>query len=99
MDESQYRESRVCRLIGNPVVYWIVALLAENGPLTPAALGEKTGRTVQTVSGLLAKLRGIDVVRYETKGGKTLYWLKHGDEVQAVLKALKKLVESSTRLK
>ena len=99
MDESQYRESRVCRLMGNPVVYRIVALLEENGPLTPAALGEKTGRTVQTVSGLLAKLRGVDVVRYETQGGKTLYWLKDGDEVQTVLKALKKLVESSTRLK
>lgn len=99
MEEGQYRESRLCRLLGNPVVYRIVALLGENGPLTPAALGEKTGRSVQTVSGHLAKLRAMDVVRYETRGGKTLYWLKHGVEVEAVVKALEKLVTASTRLR
>src|SRR5262245_39580010 len=56
MDEIKYRESRVCRLLGNPVVYQLVLFLESGGPLTPSKLAKIAGRSVQTVSGHLAKL-------------------------------------------
>ena len=40
MDERRYRESRLCRLLGNPVVYQLVILLGAGGPLTPSKLGQ-----------------------------------------------------------
>lgn len=53
-------------MLGNPIVYRMVVLLAQRGPLTPAELANMTGRSVQTVSGHLATLRVGDIVRYET---------------------------------
>jgi DNA-binding transcriptional ArsR family regulator len=98
MDEVRYRESRLCRLLGNPVVYQIVTLLAKNGPLTPARLGALSDRSVQTISGHLATLRTADVVRYETRGRQTRYWLKHPKDVEGLLRALEKVVRISTGL-
>jgi DNA-binding transcriptional ArsR family regulator len=98
MDEVRYRESRPCRLLGNPVVYQIVTLLAKNGPLTPARLGALSERSVQTISGHLATLRTADVVRYETRGRQTRYWLKHPKDVEGLLRALEKVVRTSTGL-
>jgi hypothetical protein len=68
MDESKYRESRVCRLLGNPVVYQLVLFLESGGPLTPSKLAKIAGRSVQTVSGHFGKLRAADLVRYDTDG-------------------------------
>ena len=99
MEETKYRESRLCRLLGNPVVYRMIVLLAEKGPLTPSSMAEMTGRSIQTVSGHLAKLRTADVVRYETAGGKTQYWLKNPQDMEGVLQALERAVAASTRLK
>jgi DNA-binding transcriptional ArsR family regulator len=99
MEEVRYRESRLCRLLGNPVVYQIVTLLAKNGPLTPARLGALSERSVQTISGHLATLRTADVVRYETRGRQTRYWLKHPKDVEGLLRALEKVVRTSTGLK
>jgi hypothetical protein len=31
MDETKYRESRICRLLGNPVIYQLVVLLDDGG--------------------------------------------------------------------
>ena len=70
MDESRYRESRVCRLLGSPVVYQLVLFLENDGPLTPSKLAKIAGRSVQTVSGHLAKLRAADLVRYDTDGNE-----------------------------
>jgi hypothetical protein len=44
MDEGKYRESRLCRLLGNPVVYQLVLFLASGGPLTPSKLAKIAGR-------------------------------------------------------
>jgi DNA-binding transcriptional ArsR family regulator len=96
LEENRYRESRLCRLLGNPVVYRIVILLNGEGPLTPAKLAEMTGRSVQTVSGHLARLRTADVVRYETKGGRTRYWLKQPGEMKDLLAGLEKVIKAST---
>jgi DNA-binding transcriptional ArsR family regulator len=98
MDESKYRESRLCRLLGNPVVYQILVLLNDGGTLTPSKLAKMAGRSVQTVSGHLAKLRAADLVRYDTAGKEVRYWLKHKGETRELLKALSKVVHVSSKL-
>jgi DNA-binding transcriptional ArsR family regulator len=98
MDETEYRESRLCRLLGNPVVYQLVVFLDRGGPATPSALAKRAGRSVQTVSGHLAKLRALDVVRYDSAGKEVRYWLKHRGETRGLLKALEKVVRASGNL-
>lgn len=98
MEERRYRQSRLCRLLGNPVVYQLVVLLESGGPLTPGKLARLTGRSVATVSIHLAKLRSADVVRYDSRGRETRYWLKHKAEMKGLLKALEKVVDTSTKL-
>ena len=98
MDETEYRQSRLCRLLGNPVVYQLVVLLNHGGPMTPSALAKLAGRSVQTVSGHLAKLRSADIVRYDSEGKNVRYWLKHRGETRGLLRALKKVVHASTKL-
>ena len=98
MDEIKYRESRVCRLLGNPVVYQLVLFLESGGSLTPSKLAKIAGRSVQTVSGHLAKLRAADLVRYDTDGKQVRYWLKHKRETSKLLKALETIVQSSSKL-
>jgi DNA-binding transcriptional ArsR family regulator len=98
MDETEYRESRICRLLGNPVIYQLIVLLDNGGPTTPSMLAKRAGRSVQTVSGHLAKLRTADIVRYDSDGKNVRYWLKHRGETRALLKALEKIVHASTKL-
>jgi hypothetical protein len=64
VDEIRFRESRLCRLLGNPVIYQLVLFLDGAGPLTPSKLAMASGRSVQTISGHLAKLRAADLVRH-----------------------------------
>lgn len=98
MRESRYRESRVCRILGNPVVYALVQLLDERGPLSPSTLAAAVHRRLQTASGHLATLRAADLVRYERRGGRTRYWLKHPVATRRVLAALQALVQTAGRL-
>ena len=98
MDEKHYRESRLCRLLGNPIVYQLVVLLNQRGPLTPSVLAKLTGRSVQTVSEHLGKLRTADVVRYDSKGRQVRYWLKHKRESGDLLKILQRTVHASSKL-
>ena len=97
MDEIKYRESRVCRLLGNPVVYQLVLFLESGGPLTPSKLAKLIGRQVSTVSIHLGKLRAADVVRYDTSGKETRYWLKHKSEMKGLLKMLERVVNTSAK--
>ena len=69
MEERLYRESRLCRLFGNPVAYSIVAALLERGEMTPTQIAKAVGRSVARVSNLLAALRLAEVVRYQAAGG------------------------------
>jgi hypothetical protein len=98
MEEKRYRESRLCRLLGNPIVYQIVVLLQAGGSLTPSKLANLTGRQVSTVSIHLGKLRAADVVRHDTSGKETRYWLKHKSEMKGLLKILKRVVNASAKL-
>jgi predicted transcriptional regulator len=98
MDEKRYRGSRLCRLMGNPVMYQLVVLLEDSGPLTPSKLAKLTGRQISTISSHLAKLRNLDVVRYNTAGKETRYWLKHKNEVRGFLRIMERIVEASASL-
>jgi DNA-binding transcriptional ArsR family regulator len=88
MEGKRYRESRLCRLLGNPIVYQLVVLLDAGGPLTPSKLAKRIGRQISTVSIHLAKLRAMDVVRYDTAGKEVRYWLKHKSEMKGLLRML-----------
>lgn len=57
VEEESYRQSRLCRLLGNPVAFAVVQLLAENRELTPSETAGAVGRSVQRVSNVLAALR------------------------------------------
>jgi DNA-binding transcriptional ArsR family regulator len=94
MDEKLYRQSRLCRTLGNPVAYAIVAGLAEKSEMTPTEIARAVSRSVARVSNLLAALRLADVVRYETAGGRTKYRLKHLSETRRLLRALADFVEA-----
>ncbi len=99
MRETSYRASRVCRILGNPVIFAIVTeLLERDSGLTPSELGRGLRRSVQTVSTHLAKLRTADLVRYETDGRRTRYRLKHPSEIHRLLEALSSVVVGAARM-
>ncbi len=98
MRESRYRESRICRVLGNPVVYAVVRVLDERGPMSPSAIAQAVRRRIQTVSGHLATLRASDLVRYDRRGRHARYWIKHSPETRRLLAALRALVSASARL-
>lgn len=99
MEERRYRESRLCRLLGNPIVYQLVLHLDAKGPSTPSKLAKLTKRKISTVSIHLSRLRVADLVRYDTAGKETRYWLKNKAEIQGLIGMLGKVVDSSVRLK
>ena len=98
MEEKRYRESRLCRLLGYPVIYQLIVLLDASGPLTPSKLAKLIGRQISTVSVHLAKLRNADIVRYDTSGKETRYWVKHKAEIKGLLRMLGKVVDVSAKV-
>jgi len=54
VEEDSYRQSRLCRLLGNPVAFAVVEVLAENKELNPSEISRAVGRSVQRVSTVLA---------------------------------------------
>ena len=93
MEEDSYRLSRLCRLLGNPVAFAVVQLLAENNELNPSEIARAVGRSVQRVSTVLGALRLAGVVRYDTDGKRNRYRLKHPSEVRSVLGASSRFVK------
>ena len=91
MPETQYRASRVCRILGNPTAYQIVRALGRSKK-TPSELSNMVGVSIQVISVTLRTLRNIDVVRYEPRAKQRLYWLKD-TAVLRVLDDLEKYVE------
>jgi DNA-binding transcriptional ArsR family regulator len=75
MLETQYRASRVCRILGNPTAYQIMRLLLDS-KLQPSAIARKMGISLSLVSNTLRNLRNLDILRYETKGKEKRYWIK-----------------------
>jgi DNA-binding transcriptional ArsR family regulator len=99
MDEAWYRASRLCRLLGNPVAFQAILLLEGEGPMAPGEIARRLRRKVSTVSHTLAKLRAAELVRYETRGRQTRYWLKQQKETGAVLAGLLRFVRAATRVR
>lgn len=96
MEEDSYRQSRLCRLLGNPVAFAVVQLLAENGELSPSEIARGVGRSVQRVSTMLGALRLAEVVRYDTDGKHNRYRLKYPGEIRAVIGALSRFVKAAS---
>ena len=99
MDEGSYRQSRLCRLLGNPVAFAVVQLLAENGQLSTSEIARAIGRSVSRISNVLAALRLAEVVRYETEGRQARYRLKHPRELRKLLDALSGFVKSASAVR
>ncbi|HZA55335.1 MAG TPA: hypothetical protein VE616_13880 [Candidatus Udaeobacter sp.] len=98
MEEDSYRQSRLCRLLGNPVAFAVVELLAENKELNPSEIARAVGRSVPRVSNVLGALRLADVVRYDSDGKRNYYRLKHPREIRQVLAALTRVVEAVSKV-
>jgi len=99
VEEGSYRQSRLCRLLGNPVAFAVVQLLAENRELSPSEIARAVGRSVQRVSTVLGALRLAEVVRYNTDGKRNLYRLKHPSEIRSVLSALSRFVTAASAVR
>jgi predicted transcriptional regulator len=98
MEEKVYRQSRLCRLLGNPLAFAVVNVLEENKELSPSEIARAVGRSVSRVSHVLAALRLAEVVRYETDARQARYRLKHPRETRQLLQALAKFIDSSSDL-
>ena len=96
MEETSYRQSRLCRLLGNPVAFAVVELLANNKELNPSEIARAVGRSVPRVSNMLSALRLADVVRYDSDGKRNYYRLKHPGEIRQVLTALSRFVKAAS---
>jgi len=99
VEEGSYRESRLCRLLGNPVAFAVVQLLAENRELSVSEIARAVGRSVQRVSTVLGALRLAEIVRYNTDGKRNLYRLKHPSEMRGVLRALSRFVKAASAVR
>ena len=97
MNEGRYRESRMCRVLGNPLAYGVVAKLLETGPQTPSELARSVGRSITTVSHTLGKLRLAELVRFDRTGRVALYRVKYPREIRALVKALDRFVTATRR--
>ena len=91
MPETQYRASRMCRVLGNPTAYQIVRALGRSNK-TPSELASAVGVSIPAVSITLRTLRNIDIVRYEQRAKRRVYWVKDS-AVLRVLDDLEKYVE------
>ncbi len=96
MEEKAYRQSRLCRLLGNPMAFAVVNALNQRREVTPSEIAHAVGRSVSRVSHVLASLRLAEVVRYDTDGRKARYRLKHPRETRELLKALAIFIDSSS---
>jgi predicted transcriptional regulator len=96
VEEGSYRQSRLCRLLGNPLAFAVVQLLAENKELSVSEIARAAGRSVQRVSTVLGVLRVAEVVRYQMDGRRNQYRLKHPTEVKGILSALSRFVKAAS---
>ena len=92
VEEVSYRQSRLCRLLGNPVAFTVVSLLTVNKDLSTGEIAKAIGRSVPRTSNILGALRLAELVRYETEGRHARYRLKHPREVKKILDALSEFV-------
>lgn len=95
MKENLYRESRVAKVLGDPAKYSIVELLLHHGPTSVSEIVKKVSRSQPTVSNHLARLKSLEVVRFETKPDGVYYWIKYEKEIRAIVNSLSRFVNRS----
>jgi len=96
MDESIYRQSRLCRILGNPLAFAIVDVLGTGKELSPSEIAragwpQRVARESHFGSAALGRAG-----RYETDGRQARYRLKHSRETQQLLEALTKFIDTSS---
>lgn len=93
VEEVDYRQSRLCRVLGNPVAFTVVSALADCKVMSTGEIVKVIGRSVPRTSDILGALRFADVVRYETEGRHARYRLKHPREIRRILDTLSGFVK------
>ena len=96
MEEVSYRQWRLRRLIGNPVAFTVISLLANSKDMSTGEITRAIGRSVPRTSNILGVLRLAEVVRYETEGRHARYRLKHPREIRRILDALSGFVKTKS---
>ena len=96
VDEAEYRQSRLCRLLGNSIAFTVVSLLAEGKEMNTSEIAKAAGRSVSRVSNIFTALRLAEVVRYQTEGTRARYRLKHPRQTRKLLAALSGFVKSAS---
>jgi DNA-binding transcriptional ArsR family regulator len=89
--ELRYRASRICRALGNPTAYEILHIL-KTDKKSPEELARILGVSMPTVSQVLRALRDLDLVRYDVRWRRRLYWIKT-EVVIAVMATLEQLIK------
>lgn len=95
--EKKFRGSLVCRVLGYPVSYKIVAMLLKNRSMSFNDIVGKVKRSNSTICYHLTKLRHAHVVRYEKTSRRTVYWIKYPKEVGAIMNACEGMVKRITK--
>ncbi len=95
--EKRFRGSVVCRVLGYPITYGIVKLLLDNGKMDLGSIAEYVKRSKQAVCSQLTKLRLANLVRYETRGKRTVYWIKYPKQIKDLLNTCESLVDRISR--
>ena len=91
MPETDYRASRICRILGNPSAYWVLKSLLK-GSKSPTELSKELKVSVSTISEILRNLRNTDLVRYEVKSSEHIYWLKD-PLIKEIVEKIERLVK------
>ncbi len=76
MDETAYRASQLCRILGNPKSFQMLLELRRKGTATTSELARILRRDISTVSHALKTLRQAHLVRYQRDGSTAVYRLK-----------------------
>ena len=91
--EKRFRGSIVCRVLSYPIAYGIVKLLLEKKEMNLEQIAVSVKRAKSTACFHLAKLRLVNIIRYEHKAQSTIYWVKYPNEVKKVLIACEQLAD------
>jgi hypothetical protein len=89
VEEIIYRQSRLCRLLGNPVAFSVVSLLVDSKEMSTGEIARAIGRSGPQTSNILGARGSRSWYAMRPKGG-TLDTgrLKHPREVRRILDAL-----------
>ena len=95
--ENRFRASQACRILGSPIAFNLAATLLDQGPLSLTRLVGLARRGKPTTCYHLSRLRLAQIVRYETRSGETVYWIKHPRQVRSLLDALDGFISAAGR--